>query len=60
VSNGKQQQWCSGKKKGGKENKIKRKTRERHAAPRSCVTPRKLGWAALGEKERKSGLHMRV
>jgi hypothetical protein len=59
VSSSKQQQWChaiSGKKKGGKEKKIKRKTRERPVGPRSWAATGKLGWTTQGEKERKNGM----
>jgi hypothetical protein len=38
------------------EKKIKRKTRERPVGPRSWAATGKLGWAAQGEKERKSGM----
>jgi hypothetical protein len=41
------------------EKKIKRKTRERPAGPRSWAATGKLGWAAQDKKERKSGMRMR-
>jgi hypothetical protein len=41
------------------EKKIKRKTREMPVGPRGWAAPGKLGWAAQGEKDRKSGLRTR-
>jgi hypothetical protein len=57
VRSSKQQQWCRARKKWGKENKEENKGEACRA--RGWAAPGKLGWAAQGEKERKSGLRTR-